>query len=54
MGDEYKAKPGSCGKPFPIVQVAVVDPEDTSGKLLGPGEKGELVFKSPLIMKEYW
>jgi len=53
-GEDYLSNPGSCGKPFPIVQVAVVDPDDASGKALAAGEKGEILIKSPLIMKEYW
>eukprot|EP00511_Aplanochytrium_stocchinoi_P002341 CAMPEP_0204838622 /NCGR_PEP_ID=MMETSP1346-20131115/31368_1 /ASSEMBLY_ACC=CAM_ASM_000771 /TAXON_ID=215587 /ORGANISM="Aplanochytrium stocchinoi, Strain GSBS06" /LENGTH=577 /DNA_ID=CAMNT_0051974783 /DNA_START=115 /DNA_END=1848 /DNA_ORIENTATION=- len=53
-GEEYVKNPGSCGKPFPIVEIAVVDPDDPSGKLLPAGQKGEILMKSPLIMKEYW
>jgi len=41
----------SCGKPYPWVQVRVVD-ED--GKDLSAGEVGELWIKSKQVMKGYW
>lgn len=42
---------GSCGRPFTIVDVAVVD--DTE-RPLGPGERGEIVCRGPQTMAYYW
>ncbi len=41
----------SCGKPYPWVQVRVVDEE---GKDLSANEVGELWIKSKQVMKGYW
>ena len=43
-------KEGSVGKPYPGVQLRVLD---DSGRELGPNERGELVFKAPNIMQRY-
>jgi len=48
----YLRKPTSCGTPFPIVEVKVVDLD--TGATLGPNERGELLIRSNLVMKEYW
>ena len=46
-------KAGSIGIPFPDTDVRLVDVVD--GKEEVPrGEPGEIIIKSPLIMKEYW
>jgi len=46
-------KVGSIGIPFPDTDVRLVDVE--AGKEeVSPGEPGEIIIKSPLIMKEYW
>jgi long-chain acyl-CoA synthetase len=46
-------KVGSIGIPFPDTDVRLVDVE--AGKEEVPqGEPGEIIIKSPLIMKEYW
>ena len=42
---------GSCGRPFTIVEVAVVDEHD---KQLPPGERGEIVCRGPQTMAYYW
>jgi acyl-CoA synthetase (AMP-forming)/AMP-acid ligase II len=41
----------SAGREYPGVQVKVVDDND---KLLGPGEMGEVVTRSDLVMRGYW
>ncbi len=41
----------SAGREFPGVQVKVVDDQD---KFLGPGEIGEVVTRSDLVMRGYW
>lgn len=42
---------GSCGRPFTIVEVAVVDERD---KQLPPGQRGEIVCRGPQTMAYYW
>ena len=44
-------RPDSCGRPSPIVELKVIDRD---GNELPPGEKGELVMKSPTNMRCYW
>ncbi len=47
------SKVGSIGVPFPDTDVKLVDVEE--GKEEVPkGEPGEIIIKSPMIMKEYW
>ena len=47
------SKFGSIGVPFPDTDVRLVDLDE--GKEDVPkGEPGEIIIKSPLIMKEYW
>ncbi len=47
------SKAGSIGIPFPDTDVRVVDIE-LGEKNVPRGEPGELIVRSPLIMKEYW
>ena len=47
------SKAGSIGVPFPDTDVRVVDLE-TGEEDVAQGEPGELIIRSPLIMKEYW
>ena len=42
---------GSCGRPFTIVEVAVMDAQDQT---LPPGEIGEIVCRGPQTMACYW
>ena len=44
---------GSIGLPLPDVEAKIVD-IDTGTKDLPVGETGELVLRSPNVMKEYW
>ena len=46
-----KNKPGSIGFPIPRVEVRIVD---ESGKVLRPGETGELLIRGPNVMKGYF
>lgn len=41
----------SAGRPAPLVTVAIMDPE---GRLLGTGERGEIVVRSSLVMAGYY
>jgi len=45
-------KVGSIGIPYPDVDIRIVD--INTGEDLPAGERGELLIKSPLVMKEYW
>jgi len=46
-------KQGSIGIPFPDTDVRLVDVENGTEDV-PKGEPGEIIIKSPLIMKEYW
>ncbi|MCF8030179.1 MAG: AMP-binding protein [Desulfohalobiaceae bacterium] len=44
-------KPGSAGRPLPLVNLAIVDEYDQE---VAVGEKGEIVVRGPLVFREYW
>lgn len=46
-------KPGSIGVPLPGTTIEIVSLEDR-GKVLGPGERGEVCIRGPQVMKGYW
>lgn len=46
-----RGRPESAGRPLPSCEVRIVDEQDRN---LGPGEVGELIFKSPSNMTEYY
>ncbi len=46
-------KPGSIGIPFPDTDLKLVDPGEGK-EVVKLGEPGEIVIKSPLIMRGYW
>mgnify|MGYP003575035526 CR=1 FL=1 len=48
-GKEHRL--ASCGRPNPFVRVEIMDPH---GRLLGPGEKGEIVVRGDLVMRGYY
>jgi len=41
----------SCGRPLSSAEIRVVDPE---GNELPPGQVGEIIVRSPQVMKGYW
>jgi long-chain acyl-CoA synthetase len=41
----------SCGVPYPLTEVRIVDPDDND---VPPGEVGELIARGPQIMTGYW
>lgn len=41
----------SCGKPFPGIQLKIVDSE---GNEVSTGDVGEILIKTPSLMKGYW
>lgn len=45
------AHPGSCGRPNLLSVVEIMDDE---GNILGPGERGEIVVRGPLVMQGYY
>jgi acyl-CoA synthetase (AMP-forming)/AMP-acid ligase II len=51
LGPEDHDRIGSCGRPYTMVDVAVVDADDN---ILPPGEKGEIVCRGPQTMAYYW
>ena len=50
-GDMFVANPTSTGKCIPIMQVRVTD---SDGNELPTGETGEIWFKGPMLISEYW
>ena len=51
MAEDYEHRPDSCGPPVAVCDLQVRDPD---GKVLGPGEVGELYGFGPNVVKEYW
>jgi TBC1 domain family member 8/9 len=51
--DPLKKRIDTVGRLLPHVSVKIVDPNDGS-RVLGIGEKGELVVSGYLVMKSYW
>jgi long-chain acyl-CoA synthetase len=46
-------KPGTIGIPYPGSTMRIVDIDDP-GKVMGVGERGELMFRGPLVMDGYY
>jgi acyl-CoA synthetase (AMP-forming)/AMP-acid ligase II len=44
-------KMGSVGKPLPWIEVRIVDDEMAD---VAPGAVGEIVYRGPTVMREYW
>ncbi|MBL7497191.1 acyl--CoA ligase [Frankia sp. CNm7] len=51
-GDQPEHRRGSFGRPAPGFEARVVDPDD--GRVLGPGEVGELWLRGPFLMEGYY
>ena len=49
--EEHAARPASVGRPVPTVQTRIVDEAMND---VPPGERGEIVHRSPQLMTEYW
>ena len=49
--EDLVERPESCGRPSPVIELKVIDPD---GNDLPPGERGELVLKSVTNMRCYW
>ena len=50
-GDDYVRKPTSAGRTVPVVELRVTDAE---GRVLGPGQVGEIWFYGPHLIRGYW
>ncbi|MGH9047964.1 MAG: class I adenylate-forming enzyme family protein [Acidimicrobiales bacterium] len=50
-GDDYISHPLSAGRVVPIMQLEVRDEDD---KAVAAGERGEIWFKSPVLIRGYW
>ncbi|MEY2447926.1 MAG: steroid-24-oyl-CoA synthetase [Acidimicrobiaceae bacterium] len=50
-GADYIAHPTSTGRATPILEIAV---RNTEGGELPPGERGEIWFKGPHLIRGYW
>ena len=50
-GDDYVTHPTSTGRGVPILEVAIRDPE---GHDVAVGERGEICFKGPHLIRGYW
>ena len=50
-GSLAKERLSSAGRPTPLTMVAIMDGE---GHLLGPGQRGEIVARGPLVMAGYY
>ncbi|OAA27856.1 acyl-CoA synthetase (AMP-forming)/AMP-acid ligase II [Frankia sp. EI5c] len=51
-GDQPEHRRGSFGRPAPGFEARVVDPGD--GRVVGPGEVGELWLRGPFMMEGYY
>jgi fatty-acyl-CoA synthase len=49
--EESLRKPGIVGRPVFHAEVTLMD---RTGKVVGPGEVGEIVVRGSIMMKEYW
>ncbi len=49
--EEHDARPASCGRPVLNVETRVVDPDMND---VPPGTQGEIVHRSPQLLREYW
>lgn len=54
-GEDYEHRPWSCGVPNPTGEVMVIDPSSPwPGRVLAPGEVGELCARGPQVVRGYW
>ncbi|MEJ2866930.1 acyl-CoA synthetase [Actinomycetospora sp. OC33-EN08] len=49
--EEHDERPDSCGRPVLFVELRVIDDQ---GDDVGPGEAGEVVYRSPQLCEGYW
>ena len=52
VGEDYLARPTSCGAPVPVADLKIMTPDGTSEQPMG--EVGELWARGPMIVRGYW
>jgi acyl-CoA synthetase (AMP-forming)/AMP-acid ligase II len=52
LGDPLDVRLATCGTPMPGFELRIVDPE--TGRVLGPGERGEMVGRGPSLFDGYF
>ncbi len=52
--EDQLRKPGSCGKPAPMVEVKLFDDDGNEVTGVGPEHTGELFVKSPSVFNDYY
>src|SRR3954454_6848981 len=52
--EDHLRKPGSCGKPAPMVEIKLFDDDGNEVTGTGPEHTGELFVKSPSIFADYY
>lgn len=52
--EDQLRKPGSCGKPSPMVEIKLFDDEGNEVTGVGPEHTGELFVKSPSVFADYY
>jgi len=54
LPEDQLRKPGSCGKPSPMVEVKLFDDDGNEVAGIGPDHPGELFVKSPSVFADYY
>ncbi|TPW16029.1 MAG: putative fatty-acid--CoA ligase [Acidimicrobiaceae bacterium] len=54
LPEDQLRKPGSCGKPAPLVEVKLFDDDGNEVTGAGPEHTGELFVKSPSVFADYY
>lgn len=52
VGEDYLARPTSCGAPVPVADLKIVGPDGVTEQPVG--EVGELWARGPMIVRGYW
>ncbi len=52
VGEDYLARPTSCGAPVPVADLKIVGPDGVTE--MPVGEVGELWARGPMIVRGYW
>ncbi len=47
----YSERPGSAGRPIPLVEIQLMDDED---RPVPQGQAGEIAIRGPMVFKGYW
>ncbi|MEO0030320.1 MAG: hypothetical protein RIS94_78 [Pseudomonadota bacterium] len=51
VGADFMRRPGAAGRVLPMVDVRIEGPD---GRLMAPGEAGEIVVRGAQVMRGYW